>query len=52
MMNATVVYGNTTDDGSAVKYKRIEKSTMNPNRKVYSYLRNVIAPYLIIIKIK
>jgi hypothetical protein len=49
MIKATVVYGNETDDGSAVKNKRKAKAIINPNRKVYSCLRKVIAPYLIIL---
>jgi hypothetical protein len=49
MMNANVVYGKLTEDGSAVKYKRKENTIIKPNRKVYSCLRKVIAPYLIIL---
>lgn len=50
MRKATVVYGKATPSGSAVKNRRIAKSRMKPAKKVYSCLRNVIAPYLIILK--
>ena len=51
IMKAVVVYGKLTPVGSTVKNKRNENKRTNPNRKVYSCLRKVIAPYLIIIKI-
>jgi hypothetical protein len=45
MMKAQVVKGKVTPAGSTVKNKRIEKARIKPNRKVYSCLRKVIAPY-------
>jgi len=44
IMKATVVKGKLTSDGSTVKNNRIENKNTNPNKKVYSYLRKVIAP--------